>query len=124
MLDLIGAHRGDADLVIGGDFNLTVGERHPSEARRTDPLDPAVQARLRDEFGLINCWQAANPGVRLAQTLRWSNDPPVPYHCDGLFVPASWRPALRSCAAAAGPEWEALSDHNPVVVTFATDEAS
>jgi hypothetical protein len=62
--------------------------------------------------------------VPLAQTLRYVKDPVVPYHCDGLFGPASWRPALRSCAVAAGPEWEALSDHNPVVATLATDEAS
>src|SRR4051794_9520523 len=55
--------------------NVGIGERHPSEARTTSVADLKVHRRLREEFGLVNCWQAANPGVPLAQTLRWSNAP-------------------------------------------------
>src|SRR5262249_56764854 len=89
ILDMIAAYAGGGGLVIGGDFNIGIGERHPSERRTTSAADRAIQRRLREEFGLLNCWEAANPGVPLAQTLRWSNAPDVPYHCDGLFVPRS-----------------------------------
>ena len=50
--------------------------------------------RLRDELGLMNCWKYLNPDVRLAQTLRWTSDRTVNYHCDGIFVPQSWRDRL------------------------------
>ena len=118
ILDMIAAHVGRGDLVIGGDFNVGIGERQASEDRTTSAADRAIQRRLRDEFGLANCWQEANPGRPLAQTLRWSNAPAVPYHCDGLFVPRSWLPRLRSCEVVSSPEWDSLSDHNPVVARF------
>ena len=118
ILDMIAEHAGGAGLVIGGDFNLTVSARQAAEARRTSAADVAIQRRLREEFGLVNCWQAANPGTPLAQTLRWSNSPGVPYHCDGLFVPRSWAGRLRACEVASSAEWDRLSDHNPVVARF------
>jgi hypothetical protein len=144
MLDLIGQHRGDGDLIIGGDFNLTVGQRHHSERRDdgtpwlTAEAELAVQARLGEEFGLINCWQTANPGMPLAQTLRWSGEPRPPicpqcppvrsFHCDGIFVPASWGTPF--CTVINNEEWTGRndgrrlprSDHNPVVATFTTGE--
>jgi hypothetical protein len=117
MLDLIALNRGDGDLVVGGDFNLEVSPR------RQPPQPPravrAIQTRLRDQFGLLNCWDEANPGVPLAQTLRWSNRPTVPYHCDGIFVPRSWAAAGLSCRVPAPPEWTPPSDHNPVVARLA-----
>ena len=76
--------------------------------------------RLREELGLVPCWQTAHPGEPLARTLRWMhrNDSP-PYHCDGVFVPGAWTSALQSCTVLEGDEWSALSDHNPVVATLA-----
>ena len=74
--------------------------------------------RLAGEFALIRCWQAANPGRRLAQTLRWSGDRFAPYHCDGIFVPAAWSARLASCRVVTGSRWARLSDHNPVVAEF------
>lgn len=118
ILDLIAAHAVRGDLVIGGDFNIGIGERHPSEGRTTTAADRAIHRRLRDEFGLINCWQEAHPGRPLAQTLRWSSAPAVPYHCDGLFVPRTWLPDLRSCEVVTSLGWDAMSDHNPVVARF------
>jgi endonuclease/exonuclease/phosphatase family metal-dependent hydrolase len=77
--------------------------------------------RLRDEFDLIPCWQTAHPGERLARTLRWMRRlDSLPYHCDGIFVPSSWAPALQSCTVLENEEWSVISDHNPVVATFAT----
>jgi endonuclease/exonuclease/phosphatase family metal-dependent hydrolase len=118
ILDMIARHSGVGDLVIGGDFNLTISARKDTEARKTSAADLAIQARLKHEFGLVNCWRKANPCLALAQTLRWSSAPETPYHCDGLFVPCSWSGRLRSCEVISTPEWDRLSDHNPVVARF------
>lgn len=118
ILDMIAGHSGDGGLVIGGDFNLSITPRQPGEGRRTRTADLAIQRRLRDDFGLVNCWEASNPGLPPAQTLRWSNAPEVPYHCDGLFVPRSWTCRLRACEVVTSPEWDRLSDHNPAVARF------
>ena len=118
ILDMIARHCGGNDLVIGGDFNLTISARNDGEARKTNAADLAIQARLKDEFGLVNCWREANPGLPLTHTLRWSNAPEIPYHCDGLFVPRSWTGRLQSCEVVSTPEWDRLSDHNPVVARF------
>ena len=104
--------------MIGGDFNLTVSDAGGSD-RAVSKADLSVQARLADEFGLVNCWRAANPGVPPCQTLRWARDPSAAYHCDGLFVPRAWADRLRSCVVLSGPAWDGLSDHNPVVACFA-----
>jgi exonuclease III len=124
MLDVIADHCGTADIIIGGDFNIGVSKRLPSEKRQTGRADLEIQERLRAEFGLFNCWQEANPDIPLAQTLRWSNEPNYPYHCDGIFVPASWRSALKDCQVVASEHWVCLSDHNPVVASFAPKKTS
>jgi hypothetical protein len=77
-----------------------------------------IQARLRDEYRLNHCWPTANPGVPLAQPLRWTSDPSQAHHCDGIFVPAWWSPKLRSCEVISGLEWDGMSDHNPVTAEF------
>ena len=68
----------------------------------------------------MNCWGEANPGLPLAQTLLWSDAPETSYHFDGLFVPRSWSGRLQSCEVISTPEWDRLSDHNPVVARFGT----
>ena len=105
------------EIVIGGDFNLTVSH-WPGPERPTGKQDLAIQARLADEFGLVNCWQAANPEQPLHQTLRWTNDRSIHYHCDGIFVPKAWKDRLMSCVVLAGEEWDSLSDHNTVLACF------
>ena len=117
LLDEIKLVAAGRDVVIGGDFNLTVSNWSGSE-RPTCKQDLAIQARLADEFGLVNCWQVANPDQPLCQTLRWAGNRTTPYHCDGIFVPRSWTDRLQSCVVLAGDEWDRLSDHNPVVACF------
>jgi endonuclease/exonuclease/phosphatase family metal-dependent hydrolase len=117
LLEEIKKVAGRREVVLGGDFNLTVS-RWPGPERPTCKQDLAIQARLADEFGLVNCWQAANPDQPLCQTLRWTGDRTIPYHCDGLFVPRSWKDRLESCVVLAGDQWDRLSDHNPVVACF------
>ena len=116
IIDMIGENRGDSDLVIGGDFNLTVGDRLESEALKTSAADSAILARLRgDEFGLVSAWQTGNAGCPLPQTLRYARDKVKPFHCDGIFIPKKWTSRV-SCTVLSGPEWDDLSDHNPVMV--------
>lgn len=105
------------DHVIGGDFNLTTGVRHPSEKRQSHNL--FLLERLRREFNLMNAWQIANPNRDLPQTLRWGRDKSEPYHCDALFLPAAWYRHLESCEVLSSPQWDQLSDHNPVVARLA-----
>jgi len=113
---MFGGHRGDGDLIIGGDFNLTVGERQPAEELKTSKADLAILARLRDKFGLVSAWQAANAGTPLPQTLRWAKDEVTPFHCDGIFIPQPWTGRVRSCKVVSGETWERMSDHNPAMV--------
>jgi hypothetical protein len=109
-----------ADLVVGGDLNVVAGYRSPGEPVRMLRGEKLLLDRLVGELGLVPCWQAMHPGKPLAQTLRWSGNRVLPYHCDGIFVPRSWRGRLESAEVVSGPEWDRLSDHNPVVVGVAS----
>jgi len=116
ILDYFATLRPTHDWVLGGDFNLAVGVRHAGEPIASDP--PWLLRRLRREFNLMSCWQAVHPNRDLAQTLRWAGNPAMPYHCDGVFVPAAWYRYLEDCQVISDPSWDLLSDHNPVVVTL------
>jgi endonuclease/exonuclease/phosphatase family metal-dependent hydrolase len=116
ILSLIGeALRPETDLVIGGDFNITLGERHPGEALKTHSSDRKVLKAIAS-MGLISCWTAAHPGVPLSQTLRLTTDKApgktTPYHCDGILVPQHWAPGC--CCDILTDECFRISDHNPV----------
>lgn len=113
-LDRLLAFRDDCELVIAGDFNLTVSPRHSSEEQPLESAEVKIQARLRDEFGLVNCWERCNPNQPLVQTLRDHRQT----HCDGIFVPVRWAERLRSCTILIGESWRTLSDHYPVVAEF------
>jgi endonuclease/exonuclease/phosphatase family metal-dependent hydrolase len=118
ILDRVASLRNGADLVLGGDFNVAVGYRHPRDGIRFLRGERDLLDRLTNELGLVSCWQAAHPNRPLAQTLRWMGNPGAPYHCDGIFVPRSWLPRLVSCRVVRGPRWSQLSDHNPVLAEF------
>ncbi len=118
ILDHIAALRGTDDLVLGGDFNVVVGYRQPREKLKVMRGEREILERMAQELQLVSCWQAANPGRPLAQTLRWTADRSAPYHCDGIFVPRSWAGRLRSCRVVRGSRWNLLSDHNPVIAEF------
>jgi exonuclease III len=115
ILDRILEIKGQADLILGGDFNVAVGRRPADDPRPFSRGERSLLDRIDGELDLISCWQTANPGRQLAQTLRWSRNPSTPYHCDGIFVPRAWGPRLASCRVVRGPRWTLLSDHNPVL---------
>ena len=107
-----------SDLILAGDYNVATGYRHRAEERTISRGERGILDRLSEELRLVSCWQAANPGRPLAQTLRWSTNPKTPYHCDGIFVTPSWLERLVSCRVVKGSRWSRLSDHNPVLATF------
>jgi endonuclease/exonuclease/phosphatase family metal-dependent hydrolase len=113
------AVRPGVHLVVGGDFNFTLGERHASEAMKTNAADRRALAAIADS-GLVSSWAATNPDRPLPQTLRWSSDrapgKPTPYHCDGILVPRAWSGWVRCEIHTAEPYM--VSDHNPVSATL------
>jgi exonuclease III len=116
ILDLIRkAVRPGVHLVVGGDFNFTLGERHASETLKTSARDRRALAAIADA-GLVSCWNATHPDQPLPQTLRWSRVKATPYHCDGILVPQSWS-AWITCDVHAEERY-AVSDHNPVSATL------
>lgn len=125
MLDALAPSCRDCPVIIGGDFNMSTGRHDNGDARVTTAAERRVLDRLEHELGLVGCWQAANPGQPLPQTLRWASSPETPYHCDGIFVAKAWGPALRACTvlapphpAVVGPSGKAMSDHNPMLADF------
>jgi endonuclease/exonuclease/phosphatase family metal-dependent hydrolase len=119
ILDVVAEYAGGAEVVLGGDFNVVVGWRQPGEPVRMTRAEQALLERIERDLGLVACWQAAHPGQPLARTLRWRHRADsLPYHCDGLFVPVGWLPALRDCSILTGDPWDGASDHHPVVATF------
>lgn len=115
ILDEISSVIGDREVMIAGDFNFAISD---SGDGRVEKRVQEIRERLADEFGLMNCWTEANPGEPLPQTLRWTRDRSIPFHCDGIFVPRGWKSHLKSCEVLSGDEWDDLSDHNPVVARF------
>ena len=118
ILDRLAPLTADADMILGGDFNVAAGYRLPRETRTISPREKGILDRLSGELDLVSCWQAANPGRPLAQTLRWTANRATPYHCDGIFVTRSWLPRLTSSRVVRGSRWDRMSDHNPVVASF------
>ena len=122
ILELLGRQiPNDTDLILGGDFNLrSLGERSATECFKTSAVERKCLARFAG-LGLVSCWAAAHPGHPLPQTLRWTGDrtpdKSTPYHCDGIFVPASWKQGI-ICEVLTSAYFE-VSDHNPVVAWIA-----
>jgi len=113
---------GTQNLVIGGDFNLTMGVQGADRGGLvTSDAERQIIDFMRRRLGLMSAWQAANPNTQLDQTLCWNRDKSIAYHCDGIFVPASWYRYLDWCKVLPGEPgkpWLTLSDHNPVVASF------
>lgn len=115
-LDALAAvgHRGE--VVIGGDWNLTIGQRQPGETSKNSKAELTLIDRLRDEFALESAWSMTYPTSHLPQTLRWSADPVSPYHCDGILIPMAWKERVTHVGIGRNQDWRAYSDHNPVWV--------
>jgi endonuclease/exonuclease/phosphatase family metal-dependent hydrolase len=121
IIDIIVSMAHGHDVVVGGDFNITVSLRHESEPKQNALGEPEALRRLRRELGLINCWQTLHPNQVLPQTHQHKfQADSAPHHLDGLFVPATWYRYLDSCDVLNGMPWIGRSDHFPVVASFAS----
>src|SRR5205085_414215 len=106
LLDYIVAGWPGQPLILAGDFNTVAGRRLPDEPIKISKREYTVLDRF-DELGLIACWQTAHPGEPLGRTLRWPRRPDsLPYHCDGIFVPAAWAGALAGCDILEDAAWQ------------------
>lgn len=114
-MDMLAHMACDHARVVAGDFNVTAGLRRLSEDLKNTSGEKRILQRLRDEFGLASAWQAVHPEKPLPQTLRWSGNKSVPYHCDGIFVDSRCRAHVREAEVLDGDSWASLSDHNPVL---------
>jgi endonuclease/exonuclease/phosphatase family metal-dependent hydrolase len=118
LIDALGRMPSRRPRILAGDFNVTVAMRQPSEDWKNSPGENRILQRFHDELGLTNAWQAMHPEEPLPQTLRWSRNKTVPYHCDGIFVDSHCREHLREAVVLDDESWAALSDHNPVTVVL------
>lgn len=105
-------------LILAGDFNMTMAYRQDGEALKNFPAEIEILERMRGDFGVVNAWQALHPGVDLPQTLRWSNDRTIPYHCDGIFLSEALLASVESARIVQEDHWTKASDHNPILVDF------
>lgn len=105
-------------MIIAGDFNVTTAIRKETEGLKNTPGEVDILHRLQNELGIFNAWQYLHPDAELPQTLRWSNKPAAPYHCDGIFLSKNLLPHLVSAEIIGTEEWATMSDHNPLVITL------
>ena len=97
-------------LILGGDFNFTLGQRVEGETLKTKKNEMHALANIQS-LGVQSCWLTCHPNQPLAQTLLWKKNPKAPYHIDGIFAPPSWlKDSL--CEVLAAP-W-LKSDHRPM----------
>lgn len=118
ILDAIAKRRDGTPLILAGDFNITTARRHPAEELKNTKGEIRLLDRLRNEFGLHNASQALHPDAALPQTLRWTKNPQMPYHCDAVFVSGSHLAHLETATVERTGLWSSMSDHFPVVVTL------
>lgn len=119
ILDNIRSLTSGHDVIIAGDFNITISKRSTLEAQENTAEENALIVRLQNEFQFINCWQECNPNQHLAQTFHGNRSSSRVHHIDGIFVPHTWKHLLSKCEIISPPEhiW-AEGDHYPVVADF------
>lgn len=119
MLAQIASRWSSMSIIIGGDFNLTTAySRSGSELGENTAGEVRILRKLKDELGVTNAWQHLYPATDLPQTLRWSKDKSIPYHCDAIFLSAGLAPHIVQAEVHGEGEWGVLSDHNPILVTL------
>jgi len=118
MLEVITQKWGKIPMIIVGDFNITTAIRLSGEELQNTAGEIKILNRMKNELGVFNAWQHLHPNDALPQTLRWSNKPELPYHCDGVFLSESFLPHLAGAEIVGNGVWGSMSDHNPIVVSL------
>ena len=99
-----------AALLLGGDFNFTLGQRADGETMKTKKSEIETLSNI-ESLGLKSCWLTCHPDHPLAQTYLSNKNLKAPYHLDGLFAPQSWL-ENSLCEVFTAP-W-LKSDHRPI----------
>ena len=118
MLDAIIQKWGQTPLIIAGDFNITTAIRQFGEDLQNTTGEIRILMKLKNEQNVHNAWQFLHPKDALPQTLRWSKNPKLPYHCDGIFLSEFLLPDLTSAEVISDGFCGSLSDHNPIVISL------
>ena len=109
----------DTPMVIAGDFNLTTAISRPQSALGENTEgELRLLKMLRGDLSLVNAWQHLHPDEDLPQTLRWSSDKSIPFHCDAIFLNTNHLPQLVHASVESDGDWGTMSDHNPILVTL------
>jgi endonuclease/exonuclease/phosphatase family metal-dependent hydrolase len=109
-----------ATLIVGGDFNFSLGERVAGDPRPIRPSELAALTAFRAQ-GFTIAWRDRYREKPLAQTLRWMRAPTTPYHCDGFLVRGG-AVSVISCEVLDDRALHAHSDHNPVLLDLQHQE--
>lgn len=111
-----------APSVMAGDFNShTRWDSRDREANHT-----VLDRRLREEFGLVSAWHsfaAATSRSLEPATHYWRWNRNQPFHLDYCYIPRSWLPRLQSVTIGNYEDWAAQSDHRPLCVDVAHQDA-
>jgi hypothetical protein len=103
--------------VIGGDFNFKFfGPTNAENAKGSSKKEIATMKHFAG-LGFANAWADTHPGATLPQTLRWTKDRTIPYHCDGLLE----RPFVAAdaiCEVISSDFIRRHSDHNAVLAVI------
>ncbi len=103
--------------VIGGDFNFKFfGPTTAENAKGSSKKEIATMQHFAS-LGFSNVWADCHPGASLPQTLRWTKDRSIPYHCDGLLV-RPFDPSRAICEVLSSDFVHRHSDHNAVLAVI------
>jgi hypothetical protein len=100
--------------VIGGDFNFQFfGPLDSANSAGATKKEIAAMKHFADQ-GFSHVWAESHAGATLPQTLRWTKDKTIPYHCDGFLMrPFSAADAI--CEVLASDFVHRHSDHNAML---------
>jgi endonuclease/exonuclease/phosphatase family metal-dependent hydrolase len=119
ILEFLAEQVQDADLLVGGDFNVTISVRGEIEQPQQTPMELEIIEYMRRAVGLVNCWQVTNPNTLLPRTFHGRDTSNA--HIDGLFVSPRWWRYLKSCMIGSRERGWTEGDHYPVVAEFSED---
>lgn len=106
---------GRGPVVVAGDFNG--GPAFDKPTQRTQWWGESF-SRLHGA-GLVSAYHAFHGvgyGAERHATHHFLRKPERPFHIDFCFVPQRWADRRLDVEIAAGPPWQALSDHFPLIV--------
>jgi len=105
LLDEIKAVAGRREVVIGGDFNVTVSHWSGPE-RPTCKQDSAIQARLAEEFRAVQLLAGGEPGPAVVPDAPVDRGPDDSVPLRRPLRAEVVESRLQSCVVLAGEEWE------------------